>query len=279
MKMKITSFLSDLTGDTSDALWPNRLTTAVHEIVHSYCPFQDEETYFLDAEEVWEPIGPAPRLVLCSSSPRRRKLMELSGWPFEVKPTDMDEKRLEEQVLEVSNGLTVRTVAAQVVLALATSKAGVAMINDEEPRTAGGAVYIGADTIVLTPEQIYGKPTSLEEARSMLISLSGQAHHVLTAVCLIRVDANGNVIGQDTRISESSVHFNDLDETQLSLIDAYIKSGSSLDKAGGYGIQDHGALLIKGIEGDFYTIMGLPISSIYRRLQPLMGAGDHSMDN
>ncbi len=128
-------------------------------------------------------------------------------------------------------------------------------------QAARDELVIGSDTVVLLDGRVLGKPRDAHEAREMLASLSGATHEVVTGVAVLR---NGNAV---CRFSETArVTFWDLLPEE---IDAYVASGEPMDKAGAYGIQGRGRLLVRGIEGDFYTVMGLPISRLYRELRKL----------
>lgn len=126
------------------------------------------------------------------------------------------------------------------------------------------ALIIGADTVVAFEDEILTKPKDKSEAKNMLGRLSGQTHQVYTGVGLCKVDSQHN-------ISESTAFFEQTDVTFGALnsedIEAYIASGSPMDKAGAYGIQDDfGAIFVKRIEGDFYNVMGFPLHSFYEAM-------------
>jgi septum formation protein len=193
------------------------------------------------------------RIILASASPRRRELLSLVTENFEVITVDVDERaeeiRMEEEgvpALKVSEGL-----------ARLKAKA----VFDSLPDDAkANTVVIGADTSVVLDNVIFGKPADREEAVNMLSVLSGHTHVVATGVAIFT--------GSDVNIftEETEVEFNPLDEQQKALIEAYVDGGSPFDKAGGYGIQDKGALLVKCINGDYSNVVGLPVARLAREL-------------
>ena len=134
------------------------------------------------------------------------------------------------------------------------------------------ALVLGADTVVVLRDQILEKPSTAEEAKEMLQSLSGRTHTVKTGVTLVHGATNRDV----SFVESTEVTFSKLTDIQ---IDDYIAGGSPFDKAGGYGIQDEGALFVERIEGDFYTVMGLPLNRLqrvlYERFPDLLLHADH----
>lgn len=117
---------------------------------------------------------------------------------------------------------------------------------------------IGADTIVVLDEQIMGKPADAEDARRMLRGLQGRVHRVFTGVC-VRTGQK-----EVARVCETQVEFAPMTEQE---IDWYVSTGEPMDKAGAYGIQGLGGLFVRGIHGDYYNVVGLPISCLYKMLQ------------
>lgn len=182
-------------------------------------------------------------IVLASQSPRRRRLLEQAGLTFEVIPSQIEEI--------VPDNLP----PAQLVENLAEAKAtAVSSIRPE-------AFVIAADTTVVLDGEIFNKPASPEEACLMLRRLSGRTHTVYTGFCLLDGPTNRRVIGHET----TRVTFAPLSEQEIA---AYLATGSPLDKAGAYGIQDDlGALFICCIEGDYYNVVGFPLSRFYRELK------------
>jgi len=167
-------------------------------------------------------------IVLASSSPRRQQLLELLGLRPEIVPTNIDE--------------TWRNGEAPAVHAerLAREKAAAAARD--------GAAVIGADTIVVIGGEILGKPRDAAEARAMLTRLSGREHEVYTAVAVAHAGAMASGVGR------TMVRFRVLDDVTIA---AYVATGEPMDKAGAYGIQGFGAVLVERIEGDYFTVMGL----------------------
>ena len=174
-------------------------------------------------------------LILASKSPRRKELLSLITDEFEIKSADVDET--------LPNGITPK----EAVEYLSKIKA--------EPFANGVDTVIGADTVVCIDDKILGKPTDRNDAFNMLKALSGRHHSVFTGVTLITPDDTV------TFSVETRVKFFKLSDTQ---INEYIKTGECDDKAGAYGIQGKGALLVEKIEGDYFNVVGLPISALNR---------------
>ncbi|MBQ7145556.1 MAG: septum formation protein Maf [Lachnospiraceae bacterium] len=181
-------------------------------------------------------------IILASGSPRRQELMKMAGLKFIILPSDIPEYVPESVPLEKRSGF------------LAELKASAMSVF--HPRD----IIIGADTTVLCQGRLMGKPKDEAEAKEMLQFLSGKVHSVFTGVSLIYSDEED----ADTFISETKVEFYELSEAE---IDAYVASGEPMDKAGAYGIQGKGCRLVKRIEGDYFTVVGLPIAEVVRRLE------------
>lgn len=173
------------------------------------------------------------QLILASNSPRRRELLAQEGVPFTVAPSYFE---------EVGEGLS----AQETVLRFAEGKAR--EVFSRRPQ----AFVLGADTVVCLDGEILGKPKNEESARAMLRSLSGRTHSVFTGVCLV----GEGVFFSD--VVETKVVFNRLSEE---LIEEYVKSGSPLDKAGAYGIQD-GYPLVERFEGSYTNVVGFPMELV-----------------
>lgn len=197
------------------------------------------------------------QLILGSASPRRRELLSLITEDFTIKLADIDERALETD-LETRN-----VPALEVSEELASAKAhAVFEMLDQDSRAS--SVVIGADTSVILDDVIYGKPESKEDAQRMLTNLSGRKHMVATGVSLV-------FEGGEKRFTDVSlVEFYPLDDYQKNVIERYIESGDPMDKAGAYGIQTGGALLVKGIEGDFLNVVGLPVARLARELSSVI---------
>lgn len=179
-------------------------------------------------------------LILASRSPRRRLLLDKLGIPFEVIASDVEEVVKPEWTPE------------QTVTHLSVEKAlNVAETNPDR-------LVLAADTIVVLDGQILGKPDSPSEAAGMLTQLSGRTHEVLTGVALVHLASSRRVVEHET----TEVTFSPLERDEIA---AYVASGSPLDKAGAYGIQDdRGCLFISGVSGDYYNVVGLPLNLLYR---------------
>ncbi len=176
-----------------------------------------------------------PTLVLASSSPRRRHLLEMLGIPILVQPADVQEIPLP------------REAPLAYARRLARDKA----------RAVPGRLVLGADTIVVLDGEILEKPADAEHAVRMLTRLQGRTHEVITAVCLL---ADGV---ERIEADRTAVTMRPADEA---LLRAYVATGEPMDKAGSYGIQGPGAALIERVEGDFFGVMGLPIRLVLKLL-------------
>lgn len=183
------------------------------------------------------------QLILASASPRRKEVLSLLGIPFQVVPSEVTEPTTLENA-------DVHAFVRQ----LAYEKTASVAKQFEE------AIVIGADTIVVKEGQLFPKPQTPEEAKQYLQQLSGCTHSVLTAVGIY---VHNRIA---TFSVETKVTFRALD---AALIDSYVASGDPMDKAGGYGIQTAGALLIDRIEGDYYAVVGLPIAKLTQHLRQL----------
>lgn len=179
-------------------------------------------------------------IVLASASPRRIELMRRIGLDCIVDPPDIDEDSIEP------------SAEAAAVLSERKAKA-------VAPRHPDDAVIIAADTIVVCGGKVLGKPKSEKDAFGMLRLLSGKTHTVATGVTVLQ---SGNAL---TRTERTDVTMRELGEAELY---AYIATGEPMDKAGAYGIQERGALLVERVEGDFYNVMGLPVCLLSKMLLP-----------
>lgn len=191
------------------------------------------------------------RIILASASPRRKELMSLIVNDFDIETADVDERGIEES-LTGSNALKVSEA-----LALAKAEAVFASHKDED------VAVIGCDTSVILDNEIMGKPNGRDDAVRMLTELSGNTHIVATGVAVVTKDKT------ITFTESAEVIFNPLDDYQRSLIQRYCDTDDPYDKAGSYGIQNGGALLVQGIRGDFFTVVGLPAARLARVLSVL----------
>ena len=185
----------------------------------------------------------AKPVILASASPRREGILSLLGFPFTVIPSHVSE---DIDMESDDFAAYARELAARKTTAVAKE-------YDDH-------IVIGADTIVVHEGKHYPKPESKEQAKAFLQELSGKTHAVITGV--------GISIGGTLRVFsvETAVTFRELDDV---LLDAYVASGDPMDKAGGYGIQTAGALLVEKIEGDYFNVMGLPIAKLTEHLRRL----------
>ncbi len=190
-------------------------------------------------------------LILASQSPRRRELLTMAGIPFVTAPSHCDEDRLEEGLRRDLPQLGENDLVEK--LAAAKARA----VLDRFPQ----ALILAADTLVSLDGVLFGKPADKAEARLMLRQLAGRTHVVDTGVALVSQRS------EEVFSSSSKVTFRPLTPSLEALIDRYVETGLPLDKAGAYGIQELGGLLIQAIEGDFFSVMGLPIAEVYERLQ------------
>lgn len=188
-----------------------------------------------------------PALILASASPRRKKLLGQLNYPFTIQPSTVDE--------HFNNSLAPADIARQ----LAQRKA-----RDVAPGHSE-AIILGADTIVAHNSAILEKPQSRDEAAKMLASLSESTHSVLTGVALVKTNRDGEITDELTFVESTVVTFGALTESEIR---AYVATGSPMDKAGAYGIQDdRGTFFVKRIEGDYSNIVGLPLYRLYHHLK------------
>jgi septum formation protein len=178
-----------------------------------------------------------PKLVLASGSPRRAEILNSVGWEFEKAVPDVDESVIDGESPEDY----VQRLAAEKARAVSSSYPG--------------RVILAADTTVVIDGQIIGKPIDLDDARLMISMLAGNWHEVLTGVAVCQ-NGTENIGLQSTRVK--FVHMSDTE------IDFLVAEGDPLDKAGAYAVQAQAALFIEGIEGDYWNVVGLPISLVYQ---------------
>lgn len=186
-----------------------------------------------------------PTLLLASKSPRRRQLLSQLGYPIVYVDIDVVEK--------INRGTPIELISAN--LAILKSRGYSKGLCDNE-------ILITADTIVAHKGEVLGKPKNVNDARRILHSLSGDRHAVYTGVCL--KSNNKEVVFTEC----TDVYFRSLSDNE---IETYIAQGTCFDKAGAYGIQEWiGMIGVERIEGCYYNVMGLPLSSLYRHLQQLI---------
>lgn len=188
-----------------------------------------------------------PLFVLASKSPRRKSLLKNIGISAEIIPANVDESAL--------GNLPPEKMVTQLAMLKASDVA----------RSFGGDTYvIGADTIVVSDGEIFGKPRDIEDARRMLKALSGNTHSVYTGYCVIHCKSGAAI----AKYEKTDVSFRTLSEKE---IEAYIKSREPMDKAGAYGIQEKGSIFIEKIEGDYFNVVGLPVCALSKLLQQEFG--------
>jgi septum formation protein len=191
-----------------------------------------------------------PSFILASQSPRRKTLLEWAEIPFEIIVSDIDES--------YPSNLTIEEVPVYIAKnkALAVKE----IILSTKPALVNQCI-IAADTVVVLDQKIIGKPSNKQEAIESLLALSGQTHKVITGVVLLYQ-------GQEISFSETTlVEFHALTIEQ---IEFYVDKYKPYDKAGGYAIQEWiGVVGIKNITGDFYNVMGLPVSKLVQTIKQL----------
>ncbi|HXM17383.1 MAG TPA: Maf family protein [Candidatus Tumulicola sp.] len=178
-------------------------------------------------------------IALASASPRRLALLQSIGLDVTVVRSAYEEHRADAKL-----------EPGELVQLHAAGKA-------ERAEPAGPALLIAADTLVAVGDEVLGKPKDAVEARSMLRRLSGRRHTVYTGFAVVDRLTGGRTIGMES----TAVQFSPLSDGE---IERYVATGEPLDKAGAYGIQGRGALLVTSIAGDFYTVMGLPLARVAR---------------
>ena len=200
------------------------------------------------------------KIILASSSPRRRELMAQAGFAFEVLVSEADETIETETPGEMVEVLSERKAAA---VAEEIKRQGFA----EE-----SVLLVGADTMVAIDGKKLGKPKDEKGAEEMLEELSGRTHQVYTVVTLIRLRKaeNGSILQESRTFSEGTdVSFYPLTKEEIR---SYIATGEPMDKAGAYGIQGKAAVFVKEIKGDYNNVVGLPIARLYQELKNWSGA-------
>lgn len=188
------------------------------------------------------------KIVLASASPRRRELLQNMGLDFEIITSDGAEQVFENELPQ------------DTVKRLSSEKA----LNVAKRAPYDDCIVIGADTVVAIDGKILGKPVDEGDAKRMLTLLSGRTHKVYTGVSVIETTSGERV----SDYVETEVKFVNLTERQ---IEKYVSSGEPMDKAGAYGIQDLGAMLVEKINGDYFNVVGLPVSRLAGILRERFG--------
>lgn len=187
-----------------------------------------------------------PRLILASSSPRRRALLTQIDLHFDVIPSDIEEQ------------FDPALAPHQVAETLAVQKAQAVAVSQP------ASIVIGADTIVVDDQGVLGKPQDEDEAAQMLARLSGQVHRVVSGLALISTSPPE---ARRVKHAVTEVKITDLTDTQIR---RYIQTGEPLDKAGAYAIQGKGALLVEWVRGCYYNVVGFPLFLFNTMLQDLL---------
>lgn len=176
------------------------------------------------------------KFVLASASPRRREILENIGMIFDILVSAADESTVDRSI-----------PPEMLVKELALIKAA-----ESAKHLKGDRVVIGADTVVVFDGKVLEKPRDREDARKMIKTLSGKEHFVYTGVCVLRTKD----VKAECRFERTVVKFKELSDR---IIESYLDTNEYVDKAGGYGIQGKGALLVEGIKGDYFNVVGLPV--------------------
>ena len=209
-------------------------------------PEEDERK---DQRMVQRSGGNMKKIILASASPRRRELLAQIGLEFEVIPSRAEE-------------VITKTLPGEIVEELSYQKAAEVAERVEQMGIEDGVIVIGSDTIVWQNGRVMGKPHSREEAREMLTGLQGSTHSVFTGVTVMVKD--GEQTECHTFFRETKVRVYPMTEAE---IDRYIDTGDCYDKAGAYGIQGQFAAWVEGIEGDYNSVVGLPVSALWQVLK------------
>lgn len=190
-----------------------------------------------------------PKLVLASSSPFRRMLMENAGLAFEASPAGIDERRIEQTLANATPD--------EVALALAEAKA--VDVSGRQP----GALVLGSDQTMSLGNRVYHKPRSLSEARENLLSLSGQTHRLNSAIVLVR---DGSALWKHVSYADLSVR-----PLTEKFVDRYLDrvGEKAFTSVGAYQLEGEGIQLFSKIEGDYFTILGLPMLPLLEKLREL----------
>ena len=184
------------------------------------------------------------KIILASTSPRRRELLKKLRVPFTNEDSGYEED------------MTQTLAPRELVKKLAFGKALAVAIRHKD------AIVIAGDTIVVLGREVFGKPHTNARATAMLRKLSGKRHSILTGLAIIDTKTGKKSL----RVVEAKVRFRNLAEREIT---AYVKTGEPLDKAGAYAVQGYGVALIKSIEGDMFGIMGLPLTTLKDELEKL----------
>ncbi|MCL2364203.1 MAG: Maf family protein [Defluviitaleaceae bacterium] len=227
------------------------------------------------------------RIILASGSPRRRQLLAQVGLEFDVVVSDADET-IEGHPHDQVAALARRKAEAtrDLLLSRGSGYGGDAVTGGNAVASGGAAIggslvadtlIVAADTLVAVENggvhSVLGKPADAHEAYAMLSALQGRKHTVYTGVAILRTQSVDGQVGLhpcdetlSSFVESTDVYFRTLSDAAIR---AYIATGEPFDKAGAYGIQEKGALLVERVEGDFYTVMGLPIARLCVALEKM----------
>jgi septum formation protein len=218
----------------------------------------------------------AAPLTLASSSPRRKELLERLGFQVRIVQSGIDETQLPGELPE---DYAKRLARTKVLTAVRRLQATLYTTDQEARRqfAQGSAAMtarvddpvrwvIGADTAVVVDDQIFGKPTDIQEAREMLMRLAGREHLVITGFCLFDLKRNREGLQAVTTV----VKFKELSAHE---VDQYLSAGESMDKAGGYAVQGVGSYLVEYLRGSYTNVVGLPLCQVVEMMEE-MGARD-----
>ena len=194
------------------------------------------------------------KIVLASSSPRRRELMTQAGFVFEVMVSEADENIEVEEPDRMVEELSKRKAIA------------VAELVEKQGFAEDSVLIVGADTMVAIDGKKLGKPAGKAGAEAMLKELSGRTHQVYTGVTLIRIQKECGTFSKESRTFSEGTDVSFYPMTEQEIRD-YIATGEPMDKAGAYGIQGKAAIFIQGIRGDYNNVVGLPIAKLYQKLK------------
>lgn len=184
------------------------------------------------------------KFILASASPRRKELLEQLGMDFDIVVAPIDERGIDKSMSpDLYTGVLSMYKAA-----------AVAKVLREQGRSK--EIIVAADTIVYADGKILGKPENKEDAKNMLKSLAGREHEVYSGLCVMRIKDGYSV----SRSVKTAVTFKELSDAE---IDAYVKTDEPDDKAGAYAIQGKASAFIKSISGDYFNVVGLPLSELY----------------
>jgi septum formation protein len=191
-------------------------------------------------------------LVLASRSPRRADLLTVAGLPFEICPAGDVESELAASLIDMD--------ADPVAYTMALAEAKARDVSVSKP----GRLVLGADTVVVLDGDILEKPTDKDDAVRLLTRLSGRRHTVISAVALV-----GGAAGRTGAFAHEHTGVEFLSLTPAS-IERYVATGEPMDKAGAYGIQGYGAMMVRGVEGCYFNVMGLPLARLGELLKEVL---------